>query len=92
MADDYVNRVEFEALKKEVEEIKDGMTSNTKLLVAIDKNVDVIINEMKNANKIEELKIKPIEKDVETIEDNNKWLWRAVASVAIGLIANFIFK
>ena len=92
MADDYVNRVEFEALKKEVEEIKDGMTSNTKLLVAIDKNVDVIINEMKNTNKIEELKIKPIEKDVENIKDNNKWLWRAVVSVAIGLIAGFIFK
>lgn len=92
MAEEYVGRNEFNQLKEKVDKLENTMESSEKLLQAIDKKVDVISNEISNANKIEELKIKPIEKDVETIKDNNKWLWRAVVSVAIGLIANFIFK
>lgn len=92
MSEEYVSRNEFNQLRDKVDKLEKTMESSEKLLQAIDKKVDVISNEITNANKIEELKIKPIEKDVEAIKDNNKWLWRTIIAVAIGLIANFIFK
>ena len=64
MAENYVKREEFEALKKEVKEIKDSMAKNAELLQDIDKKVDIIAEKISSSNEIEELKIKPIKDKV----------------------------
>lgn len=98
MAENYVKREEFDALKKEVKEIKDGMTQNAKLLQDIDKKVDIIAEKISSANEIEELKIKPInenidklEKKIEKVEGNQTWLWRTIATTIIGIVIKVIF-
>ena len=87
MTESYVNRVEFDALKEEVKEIKKGMKDTEKLLQEIDKKVSAIVAELSNANKIEELKIQPIHERLKKVEDNQSWLWRLVvgAVIAAGL-------
>lgn len=92
MAENYVNRIEFDALKNEVKEIKEGMKANATVLREIDKKVDIITSEIANANKIEELKIRPIHERLKKVEDNQTWIWRTLAVTIIGLIVNYIFK
>lgn len=98
MAESYVNRVEFDALKDEVKEIKKAMEINESLLQSIDKKVDIIAEKIQSANQIEELKIKPlndgikaVETRIEKVEGNQTWLWRTVATVIIGIVLQFIF-
>lgn len=83
MAENYVNRKEFEDLKKEVNDIKESMKDNGKLLQKIDKQIDVIVTKLEHANNTEDLKLKPIndktsdlEKKIEKVEGNQTWLWR----------------
>ena len=87
----YVDRTEFEALKKEVEEIKAEQNKNADLLHEIDKKIDVICGSMKNSEKYEELKFKPLAEKVEKIESSNTWLWRAIAGAIITLAVKIIF-
>ena len=53
--ENFVNRVEFEALKDEVREIKEEMSINSKLLQSIDKKIDVINEKIITSDKIEDL-------------------------------------
>lgn len=98
MAENYVNRIEFDALKNEVDEVKASMKDNKQLLQKIDKQIDVILTKLENTNSIEELKIKTVndnvsklEKQIEKVESNQTWLWRAIIGAVVGIILNFVF-
>ena len=58
------------------------------------------LNELQaaNINSTIDGKIKPLEKDIEDnrekikdIKDNNKWLWRTVSAVIIGIVIKVVF-
>lgn len=77
MAEDYVKREEFDILKKDVEKIKDEMTENAKTLQSIDKKIDVIAEKLINADKIDDLKLTPLQTRVDKLEENLSWVWKA---------------
>ena len=54
MAEEYVNRSEFNSLKEEVQELKAEMSENKTLLTTIDKKIDVITERISNGDKIDE--------------------------------------
>lgn len=92
MSEEYVSRAEFEQLKKEVNEIKLQSTENSKLLQAIDKKIDVIDAKIDTSDKIDELKLTPLEKRVDTLEESKKWLWRTIgASIITVVIGAIVF-
>lgn len=79
MTEEFVSREEFNTLKKEVQDIKKEMAENQKILQAIDKKIDVIAEKMVSGEKIDELKLQPLEKRVEKLEENHSWLSKTVA-------------
>lgn len=85
-----VSREEFDNLKSDVETLKRELDNSKELLTKIDKKLDVISEKFSNSREIEELKLKPLEKRVEDIEDNNKWIWRTVTGTILGIIINGI--
>lgn len=87
----YVDRAEFEALKKEVEEIKSEQNKNTDLLHEIDKKIDVISQSMISSEKYEELKFKPLAEKVEKLEESKTWLWRAIGAALITIVVKILF-
>ena len=67
------------------------MTEYRSLLQQIDKKIDVIGEKIANGEKIDELKIQPIEKRLQKLEDNQGWLWKLCASIIItGIIGAII--
>ena len=91
MSEDFVSRDEFNNLKNEVQEIKEEVTEYRSLLQQIDKKIDVIGEKIANGEKIDELKIQPIEKRLQKLEDNQGWLWKLCASIIItGIIGAVI--
>ena len=89
--ENYVNRVEFEALKDEVREIKEEMSVNSRLLQTIDKKIDVINEKIITNDKIDDLKYAPIEKRVKKLEDGSEWLKRTLGATIIGIVIKIIF-
>ena len=85
-----VSREEFENLRNDVETLKRELDNSKELLTKIDKKLDVISEKFQNSREIEELKLKPLEKRVEDIEDNNKWIWRTVTGTILAIIINGI--
>ena len=85
-----VSREEFDNLKSDVETLKRELDNSKELLTKIDKKLDVISEKFQNSREIEELKLKPLEKRVEDIEDNNKWIWRTVTGTILAIIINGI--
>ena len=83
MSEEFVNRNEFNNLKNEVQELKEEVTEYRSLLQQIDKKIDVIGEKIANGEKIDELKIQPIEKRLQKLEDNQGWLWKLCASIII---------
>lgn len=90
--EDFVKKEEFNNLKKDVEKIKDDMVQNAKTLASIDGKIDIIKERITSADEISDLKLKPLDKRVENLEDTQKWLWRAIAGTSIGLILGLIFE
>lgn len=88
---EYVSREEFIALQKEVEELKKDMEKNSLLLQSIDKKIDVITERIGNNSKLDELKLKPLEKRVEKLEDSLTWAWRTVVGTIIGIAIKVIY-
>ena len=84
METEQVNRTEFNLLKEEVNQIKQDMIESQKLLSQIDKKIDVINEKIITADKIDDLKFTPLEKRVETLEDNQNWLRKTVLGGIIG--------
>ena len=83
MSEEFVSRNEFNNLKNEVQELKEEVTEYRGLLQQIDKKIDVIGEKIANGEKIDELKIQPIEKRLQKLEDNQGWLWKLCASIII---------
>lgn len=92
MSENFVKKEEFEALKEEVKEIKQDMIESGKLLQAIDKKIDVISEKLVNNDKVNELKLEPMEKRIAQLEDNQKWLVRTVILEVVGIVCAFIFR
>lgn len=91
MSEEYISRNEFNGLKQEVQELKEEVTEYRGLLQQIDKKIDVIVEKIANGEKIDELKIQPIEKRLQKLEDNQGWLWKLCASIIItGIIGAII--
>ena len=91
MQEEFVSRNEFNNLKNEVQELKEEVTEYRSLLQQIDKKIDVIGEKIANGEKIDELKIQPIEKRLQKLEDNQGWLWKLCASIIItGIIGAVI--
>ena len=91
MAEEYVNKEEFNILKQDVEKIKEDMRENTKVLTQMDKKLDVITERLTTADKIDDLKLNPLEKRVEKIENTQTWLWRTIGATLIGMACKIIF-
>ena len=90
MAEEYVGRAEFNQLKEEVNEIKQEMSESSKLLQAIDKKLDVIDTKIVTADKIDDLKLTPLEKRVNSLEESQKWLRRTIAATVISVVIGAI--
>lgn len=85
MTEEFVNKMEFNILKDEVNKIKKETEESSKLLLEIDKKIDIINEKIITADKIDELKFSPIEKRIRTLEENQSWLWKTVIASVIGL-------
>jgi len=83
MSEEYVSRNEFNTLKNEVQELKEEVGEYKQLLMQIDKKCDVITEKIANGEKIDELKLQPLEKRVTKLEENQGWLWKLCASIII---------
>ena len=83
MSEEYISRNEFNGLKQEVQELKIEINEYKGILTQIDKKIDVIGEKIANGEKIDELKIQPIEKRLQKLEDNQGWLWKLCASIII---------
>ena len=75
----YVSREEFVSLKEEVQSLKEEISEYKKLLIKIDKKCDVITEKIANGEKMDELKLQPLEKRVTKLEENHSWLSKTLA-------------
>lgn len=98
MPNEFVSREEFNNLKLEVAEIKEEMSKSGELLINIDKRTDIILEKLENFNKVSNMQIEPLKKDItkntediKEIKSNNQWLWKAVGTTIIGIVAKVIF-
>lgn len=102
MSEDFVSRDEFNGLKQEVQELKLEFNESKNILTMIDKKIDVITERLENTTKVSDLqnenietritsKLEPMQKEIDEINDNRKWLWRAIGSVLIGIVIKIIF-
>lgn len=91
MAEEFVERKEFNDLKNEVNKIREDMVETAKTLSSIDKKIDVITERLVSSDKIDELKLNPIEKRVSKLEDNLGWLWKAFGGALIGVLVKVVF-
>ena len=92
MSENFVSRNEFNSLKQEVQELKTEMDENKKILVVIDKKIDVITERIANGDKIDDLKLKPLNKRVSDLEEGYKWLQRTVGATLIGIAIKIFFE
>lgn len=91
MGEEFVKREEFNNLKNDVERIKEEMSENAKTLHSIETKIDVITERLVSSDKIDELKITPLEKRLTKLEDNQSWLWRAFGTALIGVLVKVVF-
>lgn len=92
MAEEYVNRIEFNALKDEVNEIKQEMAESSKLLAVIERKIDIINEKLSSTEEINILKIEPIIARVTKLENGITWLWRLCAGAIITGVITAIIK
>lgn len=95
---EFVSREEFENLKSEVAEIKEEMSKSGELLINIDKRTDIILEKLDNLDKVSNMQIEPLKKDINNnaesikeLKSNSQWTWRTIASVIIGIVIKIIF-
>lgn len=87
---EYVDRTEFNQLKEEVNDIKKEMAESQKLLGQIDKKIDIINEKIMTSDKVETLRLQPLEKRVDTLEDNQKWLRRTVIGAVLSIVGEAV--
>lgn len=90
MDNDYVSRIEFNAFKQEykqeLKEMQKDREENQKLLQDIDKKVDIITTKVSDGDKIANLKLQPLERRVDAVEDSQKWLRRTILGSVIAMV------
>lgn len=91
MAEEYVNRVEFDLLKKEVEELKKTISESQKLLQDIDKKIDVVCEKITHNDEVDKLKLDTFDSRLKKIEGSQEWLWKTVIGTVIGIVIKIIF-
>lgn len=92
MSENFVTRNEFNSLKQEVQELKVEFNESKNILTMIDKKIDVITEKIANGEKIDELKLQPIEKRIQKLEDTSVWLQRLLAGTIIGIVIKVFFE
>lgn len=92
MSESFVSREEFNNLKQEVQSLKAEIDENKKLLIQIDKKCDVITERISNADKIDELTLKPMNTRIQKLEDTSVWLQRLLAGTIIGIVIKVFFE
>ena len=90
MAEEFVSRKEFDILKDEVNAIKKDLDESQKLLQIIDKKIDVISEKMLSNDKIEDLKLQPLDNRVTKLEENQTWLRRTVIGTVLAIIGEVV--
>lgn len=88
--EDYVKRAEFDNLCSKVERLEKEMDESGKLLQIIDKKIDVISERLKSSEKIDSLKLHPLEDRVVILEDGQKWLRRTIFGAIISIVVEAI--
>lgn len=95
---EFVSREEFENLKSEVAEIKDELSKSSELLINIDKRTDVILEKLDNFEKVSNMQIEPLKKDINNntesikeLKSNSQWTWRTIGGTIIGIVIKIIF-
>lgn len=95
---EFVGREEFENLKTEVAEIKEEMSKSGELLINIDKKTSVIFEKLDNFDKVSNMQIEPLKKDIskntediKEIKSNNQWLWRTSLGIILSIVIKIIF-
>lgn len=95
---EFVSREEFDNLKLEVAEIKEEMSKSSEVLQSIDKKTSIIFEKLDNFEKVSNMQIEPLKKDIskntediKEIKSNNQWLWKAIGTTIIGIVAKVIF-
>ena len=91
MSEEFVSRNEFNGLKQEVQELKEEISEYKQLLTQIDKKCDVITEKIASGEKMDELKLQPLEKRVSKLEENHSWLSKTVFGTIIGIVIKLIF-
>ena len=91
MPEEFVKKEEFNDLKSEVNRIKEDMVESGKTLHSIETKIDVITERLINSDKMDELKLSPIEKRLSKLEDNITWVWRAFGGALIGILVKVVF-
>lgn len=95
MNEEFVGRKEFDSLKSEVNDIKKDLAESQKLLTQIDKKLDVINEKIITSDKIDDLKLAPLEKRVDKLEESQLWLRRTVIGellTIVGAIVVYVIK
>jgi hypothetical protein len=92
-----VGRDEFNILVKRVDKIEEHTEKNEELLIKVDKKTDIILEKVANAdntkkleNQTVDLKLAPIIKRVDEIEDNQRYVRRQLLGTAITVIITLI--
>ena len=89
--EEFVSRTEFNQLKEEVNEIKQEMSESSKLLISIERKIDVINQKLTSAEEINILKLSPIENRITKLENGISWLWKLCAGAVITGVISAIF-
>ena len=92
MSENFVGREEFNSLKNDVQKLKDELNESKAILQQIDKKCDVITERISNSDKIDELKLKPLNERVSKLEENHIWLSRTVLATIIGILIKLIVE
>lgn len=87
----YVSREEFNNLKLEVQNLKEEIGENKKILTEIDKKLDVIAEKINTGEKMDELKLQPLIARIAKLEENQGWLAKTTAGAIIGIVFKIIF-
>ena len=98
MTNEFVSREEFNNLKLEVAEIKEEMSKNSEVLQSIDKKTSIIFEKLDNFEKVSNMQIEPLKKDItkntediKEIKSNNQWLWRTSLGIILSIVIKIIF-
>lgn len=94
---DIVSREEFNILVKRVDKIEEHTEKNEELLIKVDKKTDIILEKVANAdntkkleNQTVDLKLAPVIKRVDDVEDNQRYVRRQLLGTAITVIITLI--